>query len=70
MRLQLLTLILFGFSAYGQSSDAKILTYAEFIGYVKKFHPLVKTANLQVSAAQANLMMARGGFDPQNRGGF
>jgi outer membrane protein TolC len=65
MRLKLLTLVLFGFSAYGQSSDAKILTYAEFIGYVKKFHPLVKSANLQVSAAQANLMMARGGFDPK-----
>lgn len=65
MRLRLLTLLLFGFSAYGQSTDPKILTYAEFIGYVKKFHPLVKTANLQVSAAQANLMMARGAFDPK-----
>lgn len=65
MRLRLLTLLLFGFSAYGQSADEKILTYAEFIGYVKKFHPLVKTANLQVSAAQANLMMARGAFDPK-----
>ncbi len=65
MRLRLLTLLLFGFSAYGQSADEKVLTYSEFIGYVKKFHPLVKTANLQVSAAQANLMMARGAFDPK-----
>lgn len=65
MRLRLLTLLLFGFSAYSQSADEKVLTYSEFIGYVKKFHPLVKTANLQVSAAQANLMMARGAFDPK-----
>lgn len=43
----------------------KEFTFNEFLGYVKKFHPLVKTANLEISAAQANLMMARGGFDPK-----
>ncbi|MEY2922596.1 MAG: hypothetical protein RL108_1222 [Bacteroidota bacterium] len=41
------------------------LTYEEYLGYVKKFHPLVKSANLTISNAQANLMMARGGFDPK-----
>ena len=41
------------------------LSYAEFLGYVKKFHPLVKSANLDISAAEANLMMARGAFDPK-----
>ena len=40
-------------------------TYNEFLGYVKKNHPLVKQANLEVSQAQANLMQARGGFDPK-----
>ena len=35
------------------------------MGYVKKYHPLVKTANLEINKAQANLMMARGGFDPK-----
>lgn len=54
-----------GLSVYGQPTDPQVFTYAEFIGYVKKFHPLVKGANLQVSAAQASLMMARGGFDPK-----
>lgn len=43
----------------------KELTYNEFLGYVKKYHPLVKSANLQLNQAQANLMMARGGFDPK-----
>jgi outer membrane protein TolC len=41
------------------------LTYNEFLGYVKKFHPLVKTANLELNKAQANLILARGGFDPK-----
>ncbi len=39
--------------------------FDEYLGYVKKYHPLVKTANLEISIAQANLMMARGGFDPK-----
>lgn len=45
--------------------NGKELTYNEYLGYVKKFHPLVKSANLNISNAQANLMMARGGFDPK-----
>lgn len=44
---------------------SKELTYNEFLGYIKKYHPLVKNANLEISKAQANLMMARGGFDPK-----
>jgi hypothetical protein len=35
------------------------------LGYVKKFHPLVKTANLEINKAQASLMAARGAFDPK-----
>ncbi len=65
MRLVLLFFLFLNVSAYGQSKDSKELTYLEFIGYVKKYHPLVKSANLQISAAQANLMMARGAFDPK-----
>lgn len=58
-------LLMLPFSFFGQENNPKELTYDEFLGYVKKFHPLVKTANLEVSKAQANLMMARGGFDPK-----
>lgn len=39
--------------------------YDEYLGYVKKNHPLVKQANLEIGQAQANLMQARGGFDPK-----
>jgi outer membrane protein TolC len=55
---------LFGFSVWSQNTS-KELTYNEFLGYVKKYHPLVKSANLEINQAQANLMMARGGFDPK-----
>ena len=41
------------------------LTYEEYIGYVKKFHPLAKQANLKISEGQAKLMKARGAFDPK-----
>jgi len=41
-------------------------SFNEFIGYVKKFHPLVKQADLKLNEAQANLMQARGAFDPKN----
>ena len=60
-----LAFLFFGFSAIAQVSLSKELTYPEFLGFVKKYHPLVKNANLEVSKAQANLMMARGGFDPK-----
>ena len=57
--------ILFIFPISIQSQINQELTFIEYLGYVKKFHPLVKSANLEISRAQANLMMARGGFDPK-----
>ena len=57
-------LLFFSFSLFGQANQ-KELTYNEYLGYVKKYHPMVKSAALQISGAQANLMMARGGFDPK-----
>ena len=63
---KLLFLLLFvGINLQGQNLVSKEFTYNEFIGYVKKYHPLVKNANLEISKAQANLMIARGGFDPK-----
>ena len=54
-----------GVVAQNSLPNSKELTYDEYLGYVKKFHPMVKSANLTLSNAQANLMMARGGFDPK-----
>ena len=49
---------------FGQNNPTEF-TYNEFLGYVKKYHPLVKQANLKLNEAQANLMQARGAFDPK-----
>ena len=65
MKQLLIAFLLFGFTAFGQEFASKELTYNEFLGFVKKYHPLVKNANLEINKAQANLMMARGGFDPK-----
>lgn len=72
MRHLIFILTLFGLSVYGQSinestlpANLKEMGYNEYLGFVKKYHPLVKNANLEISKAQANLMMARGGFDPK-----
>ncbi len=67
MKRFLLFFLLMGVGVMAQNSitNSKELTYDEYLGYVKKFHPLVKSANLNISNAQANLMMARGGFDPK-----
>lgn len=59
-----LLFIFFSSIVWGQNTTQE-LTYNEFLGYVKKYHPLVKSAGLEISQAQANLMMARGGFDPK-----
>ena len=58
-------LFLLCLSINAQSQINNELSFDEYLGYVKKFHPLVKTANLELSRAQANLMAARGGFDPK-----
>lgn len=72
MKSILLTVILFVTTAYSQSNteyslpdNLKEMSYNEYLGFVKKYHPLVKNANLEISKAQANLMMARGSFDPK-----
>lgn len=50
-------------TTYGQ--DSLILDFNEYMGYVKKFHPVAKQAALTIDMGQASLMKARGGFDPK-----
>ena len=72
MRYAILFLLLFAWNSHAQQlANETILgqqlefTFNEYLGYVKKFHPLVKTANLEINKAQAGLMAARGAFDPK-----
>lgn len=48
-----------------QVKDTLILSFSEYLAYVKKFHPIAKQAELTIQIGQANLMKARGGFDPK-----
>jgi outer membrane protein TolC len=58
--------LLFSFgSIQSQELQSQIMTYTEYLGYVKKFHPRIKQANLLINAGEAELMKARGAFDPK-----
>jgi outer membrane protein TolC len=47
------------------SQDTTVIGLREFLGYVKKHHPIVKQAGLVIEQGQAQLLKARGGFDPK-----
>lgn len=67
MKSKLIYFILFicsNLSVFGQNTMTEF-SFNEFLGYVKKYHPLVKQADLKLNEAQANLMLARGAFDPK-----
>lgn len=70
MRLLISVLLLIGNFVFAQTLPSNEFSYNEFLGYVKKYHPLVKIADLNISEAQANLIMARGGFDPKLEADF
>lgn len=66
MRTLILFLVFFSVtSLIAQESDTLILNFKEYLGYVKKYHPIAKQAELTVGIGQANLMKARGAFDPK-----
>lgn len=61
----LLFFIIFSSHSFSQIDDELTLTFEEYLGYVKQFHPIAKQANLKLEEGQANLIKARGGFDPK-----
>lgn len=56
---------LFTLSAFSQEENNNLLTFDEYLGYVKRYHPYVKQANLLLEEGQAKLLKARGAFDPK-----
>lgn len=61
-------ILIFGFSCIGfsQSNDlSNVLRFDEYLAYVKKFHPIVKQAQLVIDESQAKLLKSRGAFDPK-----
>lgn len=60
----LFTLSLFLFQV-GFCQEIDVLPFSEYLGYVKKYHPIVKQANLILSESEAKLLKARGAVDPK-----
>ena len=56
-------LTLFGLNA--QEVDSLVLNFREYLGYVKSFHPVARQAELNIDMGQAELLRARGAFDPK-----
>lgn len=57
-------LFLFVNTLYAQTDTTRILSINEYLGIIKKYHPIAKQADLLTEQAKANLRIARGGFDP------
>ena len=49
---------------HSQTGQLQVLPLKSFIQQVKQFHPVARQAAILSDKAEANLLMARGGFDP------
>lgn len=63
-KLIVILLLLISYQATSQELG-NILSLEEYLGYVKKFHPVVKQANLVIDESEAKLLKSRGAFDPK-----
>ena len=53
-------------ASFGQTKlESTEFRFDELMAFVKKNHPRVQSAQLELTAAEAALLMARGGFDPK-----
>ncbi len=64
-KLWVLPILFITINVSAQLNDTLVLSFNEFLGYVKKYHPIARQAELQIGIGQANLMRSRGGFDPK-----
>jgi len=65
MRVFIVSLLLSCSSLMYSQDSTSVLSLAEYLGYVKSFHPIVKQANLIINESEAKLLKARGAFDPK-----
>jgi outer membrane protein TolC len=61
----IIALIVVTASSFAQPQISETITFEEYLAFVKKYHPLFKQANLTLSFGEANLLKARGAFDPK-----
>lgn len=48
-----------------QERPPEVLSFEEFLAYVKSYHPVTQQAGLLLDIGEAELLQARGGFDPK-----
>jgi len=66
MRIAILLLFCcLSFLSFSQEDTSNILDFKEYLGLVKKFHPIVKQGELKLDIGEATLLKARGAFDPK-----
>ena len=65
MRVFILGILLFVSGIISAQDTTSVISLAEYLGYVKTYHPIVKQANLIINESEAKLMKARGAFDPK-----
>ena len=66
MKKYIFLLFLVHFSVnFAQDKVESVMTLAEYLSYVKNYHPVVKQANLIINESEAKLLKARGAFDPK-----
>ncbi len=61
----LLVLLIGSLNSSAQSNSIQELSYTDFLGLVKQYHPIAKQADLLLNSADANSLRARGSFDPK-----
>ncbi len=61
----LIALLFLPMLQYGQTQDSIVLNFEEYMQMVKTFHPVVRQARLKADLGDAELLKARGGFDPK-----
>ena len=65
MKVIILGILLFISGFVSAQDTTSVISLAEYLGYVKTYHPIVKQANLIINESEAKLMKARGAFDPK-----
>jgi len=60
----ILLLMVFFHNGHSQE-EKKVLDHETFLSIVRQNHPVFKQAELQISIGEANLLQARGAFDPK-----
>ncbi|WP_299109353.1 TolC family protein [uncultured Tenacibaculum sp.] len=65
LKILLVPFLLLCFQASSQNAELDQLSLEEYLGYVKKYHPVIKQAKLITSTNEAKLLKARGAFDPK-----